>query len=112
MNKSKRQIFCKLALLTGITEIVWQVTSYSKMFEVGSHRLIHGKTTILPVDHDTPGRQRGSLQVAPFQNGSRPGQDPFYGSMGNVSLPTSIFSQGVTIFTPDSGRGKERSFVC
>ena len=53
MNKSKRQIFHQLALLTGMTEIVWQVTSYSKMFGVGSLHLIHGKITILPVARDT-----------------------------------------------------------
>jgi hypothetical protein len=43
MNKSKRQYFLKLSLLTRIAEILWQVISYNKMFEVGSLPLIHGK---------------------------------------------------------------------
>ena len=112
MNKSKRQIVLKLALLTGITEIVWQVTSYSAMFEVGSLRLIHGKTTILPVDCDTVEQQRGLLEVAPFRNGNLPDQDLFYGFMGSVSHLTSTFLQGLMTFIPDSGRRKERSLVC
>ena len=113
MNKSKRQIFSSnLPLLTGITEIVWQVTSYRKMFEDGSLRLTHGKITILPLDRDTPERQRGLLEVAPFRNGNRLDQDLFYGFMGNVSPPTSTHSQGLIVFTPDSGRRKECSLVC
>ena len=62
------------------------------MFEDGSLRLTHGKITILPLDRDTPERQRGLLEVAPFRNGSRPDQDLFYGFMGNVSPPTSTFA--------------------
>ncbi len=33
--------FMKMSLLTAITEVVWpwQVTNYSKMFEIGSLRL-------------------------------------------------------------------------
>jgi hypothetical protein len=112
MNKSKRQIVLKLALLTGITEIVWQVTSYSAMFEVGSLRLIRGKITILPVDCDTQEQQRGLLQVAPFRNGNLPDQDLFCGFMGSVSHPISALSQGLMIITYDSGRRKERSLVC
>ena len=91
MNKSKRQIFHKLALLMGIIEVVWQVTSYRKMFDDGSLRLTHGKITILPVARDTPERQRGLLPAAPFRNGNCPDQDLFYGFMGSVSPPTLHF---------------------
>ena len=112
MNKSKRQIFHKLALLTGITEIVWQVTSYSKMFGVGSLHLIHGKITILPVARDTPEQQRGLLEEAFFRNGKVPDQDLFYGSMGSVSTPVPTLPQGLMVFIPDSGSRKERSLVC
>ena len=112
MNKSKRQIFHKLVLLTGITEIVWQVKSYSKMFGVGSLRLIHGKITILRVARDTPEQQRGLLHVTPFWNGKIPDQDLFYGFMGSVSPPATTLPQGLMVFIPDSGSRKERSLVC
>jgi hypothetical protein len=82
------------------------------MFEDGSLHLIHGKITILPVDRDTPERHRGLFQVALFRNGNRPDQDLFYGCMGSVSPLTPTPSQGLMGFTPDSGRGKERSLVC
>jgi hypothetical protein len=88
MNKSKRKISCQFAIGDG-TEVVWQAISYSKMFDVGFLHLIHGKITILPVNRDTPKRQRGSLEVASSRNGNRPDQDPFCGFMGNVSPPTS-----------------------
>jgi hypothetical protein len=95
-----------------MTKIVWQVTSYRKMFKIGSLRLIPGKITILPVDRDTPERQPGLLQVALFRNGNLPDQDLFCGFMANVSPPTPTPSQVLMVFTPDSGRGKERSLVC
>ena len=53
----------KLSLLAGITEIVGQVTSYSKMFEVGSRHLIHGRTIIKPLHLDTL-KQEGGLSKA------------------------------------------------
>jgi hypothetical protein len=100
-----------LPLLTEVTEIIWQVTSYSTMFEVGSPHLIHGKTTILPVDHDTPELRRGLLKAVPSRNGNLLDQDPFYGFMGNVSPPTSTLFQGLMAFAPDSRRGKECPLV-
>ena len=106
MNKLKRQIFRELALLTGVTDIVWQVTSFRTMFEVGSLRLIHGKITILPVDRDTPEQQRGLLQVAPFRNGNLPDQDLFYGFMGSVSPPTLTLLPGLMISLLIAGAGK------
>ena len=95
-----------LPLLTGITEAVRQVTSYSKRFEVGSVHLIRGKTTISPVDRDTPERQHGLPKAAPFRNGNRLDQVPFYGFMGNVSIHTSAFAQAHS-FSSDSGCRKE-----
>ena len=112
MNKSKRQIFHKSTLLTKITEVIVQMTSYTIMFKDGSHRLIHGKITILPVNRDTRERHRGLLEVAFFRNGNRPDQDFFYGFMGSVSPPTTTLSQGRLMnFTPDSGSRKEHSLV-
>ena len=94
MNKSKRQIFReKLLLPIGTTEIVWQVTSYSRMFEVGSLHLIHGRITILPANRDTLAQQRGLSKAAPSQNGNHPDQVPFYGFTGNVSPPSPVFLQ-------------------
>jgi hypothetical protein len=60
------------------------------MFEVGFLHLIRGKIRIPPVIRDTLERQRGLSEAAPSRNGNRPspGQVPFYGSMGNVGLPT------------------------
>jgi hypothetical protein len=113
MNKSKRQIFRKLAPLIGITEVVSQVTSYSKMFEIGSLHLILGKIRILPADRDTAERQRGLSEVTPSWNGNRPGQVHCCGFMGSVSPPTPTLSHGVMMPPPpDSGRRKERALVC
>ena len=77
-----------LLLLTGITDVVWQVTSYSMMFEGGSLHLIHLKTTISPVNRNTLGQQNGLSKATPSRNGNRPDQVPFYGFMGNVSSST------------------------
>jgi hypothetical protein len=82
------------------------------MFEDGSLHLIHGKITILPLNRNMLEQQRGLLEVTPFWNGNRLDQDPFYGFMANVSPPTSTLSQGLIVFTPNSGRRKERSLVC
>ena len=106
MNKSKRQIFHKLVLLTGITEIVWQVKSYSKMFGVGSLHLIHGKITILPVARDTREQQRGLLHVTHFRNGKIPDQDLFYGFMGSVSPPATTLPQELMVLSLTAGAGK------
>jgi hypothetical protein len=111
MSKSKRQIFFKLSLLIGITEVISQVTSYSKMYEVGSVHLIRGKTTILRVDPDTPKQRHGLSKVAPSRNGNYPDRVHFYGFMANVSPPTITLSQ-TDVFSADSGRGQERSLVC
>ena len=72
----------------GIAEAVWQMTSYSKIFEVGSLHLIRGGIIILPLDRDTAERQRGLSEAAPSRNGSHPAQVHFYGFMENVSSPT------------------------
>jgi len=51
----------KVSLLTAVTEVVWpwQVTNYSKMFEIGSLRLTHGRIIILPANRDTREQQHG-----------------------------------------------------
>ena len=98
MNKSKRQIFReKLLSLIGITEIVWQVTSYSRMFEVGSLHPIHGRTTISPVNRDTLAQRRGLSKAAPSRNGNHPDQVPFYGFTGNVSPPSPMLLQKLMV---------------
>jgi hypothetical protein len=95
-----------LPLLTGITEAVWQVTSYSKRLEVGSVHLIRGKTTISRVNRDTPERQHGLPKAAPSRNGSLPDRVPFYGFMANVSLPTSMLSHKLIVSLLIAGAGK------
>jgi hypothetical protein len=77
------------------------------MFEGGSIHLIHGKTTISPVNRDTPERQHGSSKAAPLRIGKPPNQVLFYGFMVNVSSSVPMFSQGLIIFPPDSGRWKK-----
>ena len=84
INKSKCGFSVNVAVTSETTEIVWQVTSCSKIFKVGSLRLIHGRITTLPVNHDTPGPQRGSFMVRRSRNGNRVDRVPFYGFMGNV----------------------------
>ena len=105
------RLLIRLSLLTGIAQIAWQVTNYSKMSDVGSLHLIRGKIIILPVDRDTPEQQRGLLEATPSKNGNRPDQVLFYGFMGNVSPSTSPVSQGLMVFPTDSGWRKERSLV-
>jgi hypothetical protein len=109
MNKSKSQIFRKVSIVDGITEIVSQVTSYSKIFKVGCLHLIRGKTKILLVNRDTLEQQRGLSEAAPSRNGNRPDQAPFYGFMENVSQPTPMLSQGLMVLPlphPIAGAGK------
>ncbi len=87
MNKAKREILHGVSLLTAITEVdwPWQVTNYSKIFKVGSLRLIHGRIIMLPANRDTREQERGSSEAAPSRNGSRPDQVHYYGFMANVS---------------------------
>jgi hypothetical protein len=96
----------------GIAEVVWQMTSYSKMFEVGSLHLIHGRTTISPADRDTAERQRGLSEAAPSRNGRHPVQVLFYGFMENVSSQPFTLSQGLIALPFNSGCRKERHLVC
>ena len=84
INKSKCGFSVNVAVASGTTEIVWKVTSCSKIFKVGSLCLIHGRITISPANHDTPGPQRGSFMVRRSRNGNRVDRVPFYGFMGNV----------------------------
>jgi hypothetical protein len=88
-----------LSLLMGIAEVAWQMTSYTKFFEVGSLHLIHGRTTISPADRDIPGRQHGLSEAARSRNGSHPVQVLFYGFMENVSSPTLYAFAGTDRFT-------------
>src|SRR6266851_937659 len=76
--------FLTLALLRGSAEIVWQVTSYREISDVGSLLLIHGKITILPSNRGTAGRRHGSFKARYSRNGKYPERVPSYGSMGNV----------------------------
>ncbi len=54
-----------LALLSGSAEIIWQVTSYGEISELGSLTLIHGKVTTSPSDCGTA-VQRGSFNATPL----------------------------------------------
>jgi hypothetical protein len=71
--------------VTRITEIVWQVTAYSKIFSGGYHHLILGRITIMPANLATTALQCGSFRETRSHNGKSliPGV-PFYGFMGNV----------------------------
>ena len=84
INKSKRQPFIDVAI-SGIAEILWQVTNWSRIFEDGCHRPTHGRTTTLPASHATVGLRHGSFRTTRTRNGKhlRP-RVPFYGFMGNV----------------------------
>ena len=85
MSKLKRWSFFNVAILTGVAEIVWQATSWSRKCEVGCHHPTLGRTIILPANRVTAGLQHGSFRETRSQNGKcpRPGV-PFYGFMGNV----------------------------
>ncbi len=52
-----------LVLLPRSAEIVWQVTSYREIFDIGSLLLIYRKITILPSDCGTVGQQHSSFNV-------------------------------------------------
>lgn len=90
-DKLKRQIsLMNLPLLVGITEAIWQVTSCSKIFEIGSRHLIHGRITTSPANHGTPERRLGLSKATPFKTGNRLDQAVFFGFMGNVSCPLAL----------------------
>ena len=57
--------------MTRITEIIWQMASYSKISQRGYHHLILGRITIMPANRATPGLQRGSFKAARSLNGKR-----------------------------------------
>jgi hypothetical protein len=85
LNKAKREPFLKLWYLTGITEIVQQVTAYRKIFSGGYYHLIRGRIIKLPAKHTIAGLQSGSFMATRFQNGKRlKSRVHLYGSMGNV----------------------------
>jgi hypothetical protein len=111
MNKLKRQLFPHVAISAGITEIVWQVTSCSKIFEVGSLPPIHGKITTLPADRGTVGLGRGSFKATCSQNGRHLDQIPFYGFTGNVSCCPTLTHSRLMVFPFRSGRREECTLV-
>jgi hypothetical protein len=87
------------------------VTGSRKIFKVGCHHLIHGKTTILRVDHDTPEQQRGLSEATPSRNGNCLDRVRFYGFMGNVSPPTPALWRGLIVSSLDSRCRKESLLV-
>jgi hypothetical protein len=108
-NKSERQLFPKVAITnpTVITEIVLQVTSYRKVFEVGCLPLIRGKISTSPMNRSTAGRGHGSLKVTRSRNGKNPDRVHYYGSMGNVGHhPALTLSQRLMVFPFLAGAGK------
>ncbi len=64
-----------------------QAKKCSKKFEIGSLPRIHGKITILHVNHIIVGPQHGFLKVALLPNGNHPVQIRYYGLMENVGVP-------------------------
>ena len=103
----------KVSLLTAVTEVVWpwQVTNYSKMFEIGSLRLTHGRIIILPANRDTRDQQRGLSEAASSRSGSRPDEIHYYGFMENVCSPIRTPSQWLIVYLLDSGRREKRNLV-
>jgi hypothetical protein len=91
-NKSKRQLFVMSPLVAGITEILWQVTSYREIFNVGSLPPIHGKITTLPRNHGTVVLGHGSFKVTRSQSGGTPDRAHYYGSMENVGRHSGAHS--------------------
>ena len=87
LNKAKREPFLTCSRsLTGITEIIQQVTAYRKIFSSGYQHLTPGRIIMLLLNHAIAGPQSGSFRDTPFQNGERPKfRVRFYGFMGNVS---------------------------
>jgi hypothetical protein len=65
MKKSKRRAFPMSLKLTEHAEIVWQVTSRHKRFEIGSLRLTHGKIRTRSTNCDTPEPQHGLSMAKP-----------------------------------------------
>jgi hypothetical protein len=92
--------------MTEITEIVWQVTSCGEISKFGSHPLIHGKTTISPVDHGTVEQGHGSFKRRYSWSGKNPDRVPFCGSMANVSRPSTYPFVGTDGFSLLAGSGK------
>ena len=91
-----------------MTEIVWQATAYTKIFLHGYHRLILGRTTILPANHGTASLHRGSFRATRSQNGKRlRPRVLFYGFMENVRYPTAFtLLQRLKFFLFIAGAGK------
>ena len=99
--------FLTLTLLTGSTEIGWQVTNYREIFEIGSLPLTHPKITTLLASRTTKGRRRGSSKATFSRNGKHPDRVPFCGSMGNVScLLVLMLSQKLMVSILVAGSGK------
>jgi hypothetical protein len=88
LNRSKRQIILIIPISEN-TEIVWQVTSYSKMLEFGSLPQIHGKPTMPPASCAMLGQHRGLSRATSYRNGNLRDRALFCGSMANVRLLSS-----------------------
>src|SRR5579863_274884 len=111
MNKSKRKLFFNSAKFR-LTKAVWQVTRCTEMCNVGSLRLIHGKTITLLANCLTPGRRRGFSITRLSRNGSPLGGVPFCGSTANVCGYTArLPPQRLTVFPFRSGSREERALV-
>jgi hypothetical protein len=99
--------------MTGITEIIRQVTSYRKIYSVGYHHLILGRTINLPANLATPGLQRGSSKEARSPNGKRPRHRiPLCGFTENVRQFPALTPLETNFILPfRSGCGKKRFLV-
>jgi hypothetical protein len=111
-NKSKRKPFFDIAIVDWITKIVWQATTYTKIFSNGYHRLILGRTIIWPANHATTSLHRGSFRATRSKNGKRPRpRVPFYGLMENVRYCAALTLLQTEVFPFCSGRGKKHFLV-
>jgi hypothetical protein len=104
----KRQSFFNVAISDWITEIVWQVTTYSKIFSKWLSPPDPWKNHNMPANHATAGLQRGSFRATRSQNGKRP--RPGFPSMGSwetsVNAQLLRFLQRLKFFLFVAGAGK------
>jgi len=88
--ETSRNVSCSTSVRGQSAEVVQQVTSCREIYVIGSLHLIHGRTTILPVDRGTPGRRDGLFKATLSQNGRRRDRVPYCGFMANVRSPLTF----------------------
>ena len=104
MNTFECQLSPNFPSLPLITATVWQATSCVKIFELGSHRPTHGKTTTSPANCGTAGRGHGSSKATRCQKGRHLDRVRCSGSMGNASRCSALTPSQRLMFYPFCSR--------